>query len=110
MSKFYEIVRLEEEGPDREDYAHVHRLVNRGWVKKAIEYLSQWDYGSENVGTALYLQRVWDTPTDSRERTDYVVRSLKGYHLCAANACRNGGYAAYYLTREIPESEIPEAA
>lgn len=105
MKKFYEIIRLDNQGFDQEDFETVRKMVKRGWVRKALEYLKQWDNGGENIDTAEYLERVWSTPTDEREKRDSVLRSEGGYNLCASDPAYNGGYEAYYLTAEyVPES------
>lgn len=101
---FYEIVRHDNQGVDQECFREVKRLVGRGWFRKAIEYLLQWDNGSENFATAKYWNRVWDTPTDSLERSDReIYTSSDGfYHLCMADPSINGGYEAYYLSTAVP--------
>lgn len=104
--KYYEIVRLDNQGFDQECFEHVKKLVRRGWKRKAVEYLKQWDYGGENIGPAQYNDRVWDTPSDNRERTDKVIYQIDGYYLCAANPNVNGGYEAYYLTAKLPEEDV----
>lgn len=101
--KYYEIVRIEESGPDGADYGILKRLVSRGWLRKAVAFLAQWDYGTDNIGTAEHLGRVWGTPTDPLEPTDRVLRTEGEYHLCETDPSRNGGYAAFYLTAPVPE-------
>lgn len=105
--RYYQIVRLANESPDQEEFNRVHKLVRRGWLRKAVEYLQQWNYGGENIGTALCMGDVYNTPTDDRERTDRVIyRDRDGSCLCYCNPCRNGGYEAYYLTAALVEENI----
>ncbi len=101
MKKFYEIVRLEEQGPDNDLFTKVKKLIDRGWVRKALEFLLNWDYGEENIGTAEYLGRIWNGPTDDRETSDRVIRRDGDTYLCECVGWKNGGYSAFYLTREF---------
>ena len=106
MKKFYEIVRLDNQGSDQTDFEEVKRLVRRGWLHKAVKYLEDWDYGGENIDTAEYLGRIWDTPSDPQESSDSVLLSKNGLHLCMSDPSRNGGYEAYYLVGETEKEEI----
>lgn len=99
---FYEIVRIENSGPDRETFETVMKLVRRGWFRKALQYLSNWDYGEENYRTARYLGHVWNTPTDSAEGTDKVLYEHDGYNICYSDPSINGGYEALYLKARVP--------
>lgn len=96
---YYEIVRLDTNNPgDRESFETVKKLVKRGWTRKAIEFLSEWDYGGENIDTARALHQMRDTVLD--EPSDNVVNYDGHYHLCTA--CDPSGlYEAYYLVAEI---------
>ena len=102
---YYEIIRLDNQQADQETFREVKRLVKRGRLHKAINYLAQWDYGPENIGPARYLERIWETPTDGREKTDQEIKVTRDgrYHLCMADPTRNGGYEAYYLTSPLSE-------
>lgn len=104
--RFYEIIRLDNQGFDREDFEQVKKLVNRGYNRKAVEYLQQWDNGEENVDTARYLGRIWDNPTDDLEKTDTVIYQMNGFNLCMARPALNGGYEAYYLTKELEDDLV----
>lgn len=101
MKRFYEIIRLDNQGFDQDCFEEVRRLVKRGWLRKAVEYLAQWDNGGENIDTAEYLERVWDSPSDPREKSDSVIYEMNGYHLCHSDPSRNGGYEAFYLMAEL---------
>ena len=100
---FYEIIRLTSDSPDREDFDAVMKLIRRGWFRKALDYLSQWDYGGENYDTARVYGRLYDTPTDPQEPSDRVLYERDGYNICYCDPSRNGGYEAVYLTAPVPE-------
>lgn len=101
--RYYEIIRLDNQGFDQECFDTVKKMVDRGWNRKAVGYLQQWDYDGENVASAEYAGRIWDKPSDTAEKTDKVVYEMDGYFLCAAQPHLNGGYEAYYLTTKLPE-------
>ena len=100
MKRYYDIVRLENQGPDQEDFETVKRMVDRGWVNKVRDFLAQWDYGDENLATETSYGRVRDTVTE--EKSDTVIRTFpfrdgSAYHLCRA---KDLVYEAYYLVGE----------
>lgn len=103
--KYYEIVRLTSDGPDHTDFETVKKLIDRGWNRKAVDFLSNWDYGDENIDAARCLGTVRSTPTDEREQTDVEVATYGTYHLCMCNPSRNGGYEAVYLVGECDEED-----
>ena len=97
--RYFEIVRLENQGFDQEDFQTVKKLVDRGWVNKAHEFLQQWNYGGENIAAAMANGTVRDTVLD--EDADTVVKSFPfsdgTYYLCKA---KDRVYEAYYLVGE----------
>ena len=96
---YYEIVRIDtNHSEDAETFALLDKLVRRGWTRKALETLTDWDYGGENIDTAMALHALRDTPTE--ESRDSVIREEDGYMLCASH-CPSGLYDAYYLVRGI---------
>ena len=100
MKRYYNVVRLENQGPDQVDFEIVKKMVNRGWVNKAREFLAQWDYGDENIATETAYGRIRDTVTE--EKGDTVVRTFSfsdgsACHLCHAEDCV---YEAFYLVGE----------
>lgn len=107
--KFYEIVRLESSGPDTDDFTAVKNLVKRGWLRKALEYLSGWDYGSENIAAAVALGEMRDTVTDpmGAHNSESVLYEQNGRYLCQS-ACPSGLYDAYYLVGGISEQALSE--
>lgn len=110
--KYYEIIRLSNQDAD-ECFEEIKKLVNRGWTKKAMEYLQQWDYGEENIGPARVYDKVWDTPTDARSPHDRVLREMTFHHLwgdqtqylCVSRSW-DGLYEAYYLTASITDEQL----
>lgn len=107
--KFYEIIRLESSGPDTNDFTAVKNLVKRGWLRKALEYLSEWDYGSENIAAAVALGKMRDTVTDpiGSHNSESVLYKQNGLYLCQS-ACPSGHYNAYYLVGGISEQALSE--
>lgn len=102
--KYYEIVRLANQWPET-DYEEVENMIRRGWLKKALEYMSNWDYGGENIGAALALGQMRDTILDDKSTGDKIIYEKDGYYLCEAH-CPSGLYDAYYLVRGIENSEL----
>lgn len=103
--KYYEIVRLANQWPDMGEYEEVKKLLNRGWNRKALDYLSNWDYGEENIGTAIALGEMRDTILDPLSRGDRIVYEKDGYHVCESH-CPSGLYDAIYLVRGVDESDL----
>ena len=98
---YYEIVRLDTNEPgNREDFETVRKMVRRGWTHKAIEFLSDWDYGGENLDRARALGEIRDTILDNRSTNDRIVVTDGDYALCESH-CPSGLYEAYYLVRGI---------
>ena len=102
MKKYYEIVRFANTWPDMGEYEDVDRMVKRGWLKKAIRYMSEWDFGQENIDAAICYGHVRDTAVDKASIGDKVICEDKGRYLCEAH-CKSGLYDAYYLVGELPE-------
>jgi hypothetical protein len=101
--KYYEIVRIANEGPDQETFQDIHKQARRGWYRKVVEYLSNWDYGDENLTAAISLNELRDNVLDSPG--DNVLYEKGDYTLCKANDI-TGIYEAYYLVKAVNESEI----
>lgn len=98
---YYEIVRLDTNEPgDREDFETVRKMVRRGWTRKAIEFLSNWDYGGENLDSARALGEMRDTILDNRSSYDRIVATDGDYALCESH-CPTGLYEAYYLVHGV---------
>ena len=100
MGKYYEIVRFANQWPEMEEYETIEKLIRRGWYRKAIEYMSQWDYGDENISAAIARGETRDSVLD--ETKDSVLYERDGYSICSAH-CPSGLYDAYYLVAAIPE-------
>jgi len=96
--RWYEIVRIDNQGGDTEDFEKLSTWHRRGWNRKILRHLTDWDYGPENYGAAKTYGNIWDTPTDPREN-DRVLAAEKKYVLCHANSGQ-GVYEAFYLVRE----------
>lgn len=107
--KYYEIVRLEGEGCDTSDFDVVKKMVNRGWLRKALEFLKDWDYGTESLAAAISLGKLRDTVVDplGNKGSEHILYERNGLHLCEA-ACPSGLYNAYYLVGECPENVLAE--
>lgn len=102
---YYEIIRLDTNQPsDRETFEQVKKWVKRGWTKKALDYLTEWDYGAENINAARANSNLRDTILDDREHGDRIIKEQDGYFLCEAS-CPSGLYEAYYLVKEISDEE-----
>lgn len=94
---YYEIVRLDDQNSvDADLFDTVRKMVRRGWLKKAMDFLSQWDYGNENLAAAHALGEIRDTITDPLERSDRILRQDGDYALCESS-CPSGLYNAFYL-------------
>lgn len=107
---YYTVVRLENQGIDQEDYEAVKALIDRdGNYEQAIHYMSNWDYGGENLDVAeCAYEGFRATPTDPRERGDKKLHEADGYILCRSES---SVYDAFYLVREIPRQDpLPEGA
>lgn len=102
---WYDIVRVSNQDNDRADYERVKTLVEHDDnCPAAIRYLSDWDYGTENIGAALAsIDGVRATPTDPRATGDRVIHADGGYALCQASS---NLYNAYYLVREFPRGDF----
>jgi len=107
---YYTVVRLENQGIDQEDYKAVKALIDRdGNYEQAIHYMSNWDYGGENLDVAeCAYEGFRATPTDPRERGDKKLHEADGYILCRSES---SVYDAFYLVREVPRQDpLPEGA
>lgn len=95
--RWYEIVRIDNQGGDPEEFEKLSAWHRRGWNRKILRHLTDWDYGPENYGAAKTYGNVWDTPTDPKEK-DSLLAAEKDYALCHAKSA--GVYEAFYLVRE----------
>lgn len=96
--RWYEIVRIENQGGDTEEFEKLSAWHRRGWNRKILRHLTDWDYGPENYGAAKTYGNVWDTPTDPKEK-DSLLTAEKDYALSHAESA-GGIYEAFYLVRE----------
>lgn len=103
--KYYEIVRIADCWPEMDEYEKVHKLITRGWLRKALLYLCEWDYGGENLDAARVHGALRDSPLDPGSIKDKVLYRKDDYLLCEAN-CPSGLYQAYYLVKGVDEKEL----
>lgn len=96
--RWYEIVRFDNQGYDTDEFEKISAWHRRGWNRKILRHLTDWDYGPENYGTAKTYGNIWDTPTDPKEK-DSLLAAEKDYALCHAESA-GGVYEAFYLVRE----------
>lgn len=96
MKKYYIIVRIDNNGFNQEDFLLLKKWYNRGWYRKMLQYLQNWDYGEENIGTAMYNDDIWDTPCDPQAPSDKIIyQNLCGdQFLCHSEDLV---YEAFYL-------------
>ena len=94
---YYEIVRIDTNHPeDKETFEQIDKMVRRGWTKKAMEYLAEWDYGEDNLDAARANKEIRKSVLDDRSHGDRIIRADGSYALCCAR-CPSGLYDAYYL-------------
>lgn len=103
--KYYEIVRFANQWPDMGEYEDVDKMIRRGWFRKAISYMAEWDFGGENIDTAVSQGTLRDTVLDLQSRGDRVVYEMNGYALCESH-CPSGLYDAYYLVASVDEKDL----
>lgn len=96
--RWYQIVRIDNQGGDSEQFEKVSAWHRRGWNRKILRHLTDWDYGPETYGAAKTYGNIWDTPTDPKEN-DSLLAAEKDYALCHAESA-GGVYEAFYLVRE----------
>ena len=101
---FYEIIRIDNQ-PAYEEFETIKKMVRRGWTRKAIDFLSDWDYGNENIDTAMALGTMRDTILDNKSTCDHIIATKGNYTLCASQ-CPSGLYEAYYLVSSISEEKL----
>lgn len=107
MKKYIEIARFSNNWPDMGEYEDIDRMVGRGQLRKAVRYMTEWDFGVESVDAARSRGTVRDTPLDKASINDKVLYTQDKYTLCAAH-CKSGLYDAYYLVREVTPEELGE--
>lgn len=95
--RWYEIVRIDNQGGDPEEFEKLSAWHRRGWNRKILRHLTDWDYGPENYGAAKTYGNIWDTPTDPKQN-DSLLTAEKDYALCHAESA--DVYEAFYLVRE----------
>ena len=111
--RYYEIIRFSNQDTDKEAFEHVRNLVRRGWTRKAMSFLQEYDYGEENMDVARVYGNIWDSPTDPGEKRDTVIRQ-ETVHCCSGSATQylvessssQGLYLAYYLTGTLEDREL----
>ena len=96
--QYYEIVRFSTQDTEKEEYETVRKWVDHGMYLNSIDYMSQWDYGGENIDTARCFGKIWPTPQDPREHSDKVLIEEGNYHLCLADSTN---YKAIYLSKTL---------
>ena len=102
--KYYEIVRLANTWPDMGEYEDVMKLLKRGWYRKALDYLIEWDFGEETLGRAIAFNEVRDSVLDEA-KNDNVTYERDGYYICESH-CPSGLYDAVYLVKDVTEKEL----
>lgn len=94
--QYYEIVRFSSQDSEQEGFDTVRDLVEHGQYRNAIDFMSLWDYGGENLDAARCFGKLWPTPKDPVEQSDRELLSEGDYHLCIADS---HAYKAFYLTK-----------
>ena len=95
-TKYYEIVRLANTWLEIEEFDKVKEMVARKCYQKAIRFMSEWDYGAENINAARVNEGLRDTILDPVSNCDSILCTKGGYSLCHS-ACKSGLYEAFYL-------------
>lgn len=103
--KFYEIVRFSDQWPEMEEFETVKKMIDRGWFHKAVAFMSDWDYGGENIDVARSYDKLWDSPTDPQEPGDKVLYQSGDRYICQST-CSSGLYTALYLVGVVSEAEL----
>lgn len=102
---YYEIIRFTDSWPEMEEYETVDKLVKRNWKKKAVDHMSQWDYGGENIDSARSIGSLRQSITDPQSPSDKILYEKDGRYLCCSH-CPSGLYDAYYLVGEVSEADL----
>lgn len=107
---YYEVVRVSNQDIDQEAYEAMKTIVDRdGNYEEAVRYLSNLDYGAENLSVALSdNEGMRATATDPKSLADKVIDTRDSYFLCRSKGTL---YDAFYLVKEVPrEDPLPEGA
>ena len=103
--RFYEVVRIANAWPETQNFDSLKKLIDRGWFRKAVAFLSDWDYGGENIDAARANGTVRDIITDPAEPSDKVIFQDDHYWLCQSY-CPSGLYEAFYLVAAVSEDDL----
>jgi hypothetical protein len=106
--QYYEITRFADAWPDMGEYEEVDRMVKRGWLRKAMRYMSEWDFGQETLDAARSHKGIRDSVMDKNSPRDRIIYSKPPYYLCESH-CKSGLYDAYYLVAEVPENPTEQS-
>lgn len=106
---YYEIIRLSDQDTDQECFEAADRLADRGHFRKTLKYLSQWDYGGENIDTARVYKTFRCSILDPMSPSDTILHEDRNKDhpvtLCESHSML---YNAYYLVGHVPEEEVRE--
>lgn len=98
--RFYDIVRLDNSGPEQDCFEQARKLLDRGWVNKLHDYLQDWNYGGENKDVARVYGTVRETVLDFP--TDRIVKTFsccgETFYVCTTDG--RDSYEAVYLVGE----------
>ena len=108
--RYYEIIRVSNQDIDKSTFENVSRLIRRGWIRKAMKCLQEYDYGGENLDVARCYGRIWESPTDPETPHDTILRTetVSGCHCDSTqflikSSSSDGLYLAYYLTATLSQ-------
>ena len=104
MKRYYEIVRFTDTWPDQENYYEIEKLVRRGWFRKALEYINDWNLREDSISAARMAGRIWETPTDPGSPTDSIIYQSGDLTLCHRSD-KIGLYQSYYLVGVLTEED-----
>ncbi len=106
---YYEIIRLSDQDTDLECFEAAYRLADRGHFRKALKYLSQWDYGGENIDTARVYKKFRCSILDPMSPSDTILHEDRNEDhpvtLCESHSML---YSAYYTVGKVPAELIAE--
>lgn len=106
---YYEIIRLSDQDPDTECFEAADRLADRGHFRKALKYLSEWDYGGENIDTARVYKTFRCSILDPMSPSDTILHEDRNEDhpvtLCESHSML---YNAYYTVGRVPADLVAE--
>lgn len=106
---YYEIIRLSDQDTDPESFEAADRLADRGHFRKALKYLSQWDYGGENIDTARTYKTFRCSILDPISPSDTILHKDRNKDnpvtLCESHSML---YNAYYTVGQVPAELVAE--